>query len=268
MLSDKVLCLLLVLFTSFFMSCIQNWAKTPEIDTLLDKRVTLCFQNEPLGQVIEEISKQSKISILYNQELSSEKVTGDYRNISVSDALNRLFSHKNKSIIFNNDKRMFLVKTFGVQKFTWAATNTTFPSSSADTSNFITAKAKELEENYQKYLSDPESIDPLTGKKLTELCRLKEQMKEEYMKYIEDPSSVDPFTGKKLTRLSLEKKEYGLSVQKYEHDPMATDPLTGRTLQEIALERKELKDMYQRISRQSHSIDPLTGRSWSERLNY
>ena len=86
----------------------------------LDHPVTIRFQGETLGSVLESIAKQTGIAILYDQELANEKVSGNFKNVKASEAITRLFGSKNKSIQVGKDKKIIIVRTFGAKKFIWA----------------------------------------------------------------------------------------------------------------------------------------------------
>ena len=61
----------------------------------LKRNVTINFNNEPLGRVLEKISQQSGVSILYDDAFAHEKVIGNFKDIKISDAVTRLFKGKN-----------------------------------------------------------------------------------------------------------------------------------------------------------------------------
>ncbi|MCI5223852.1 MAG: hypothetical protein D3924_14565 [Candidatus Electrothrix sp. AR4] len=78
----------------------------------LNSAVSVRFQNERLENVLGKISKQTGVVIVFNQELADEKVTGNYKGIKLSDAINRLFLGKNKTVQTDRSKKIILVKTF------------------------------------------------------------------------------------------------------------------------------------------------------------
>ncbi len=89
----------------------------------LNAPVTIRFQEKPLSGVLKELSRQTDIAILYDENLANERVTGNFKNVKASDAINRLFSKKNKSIQVSKDKKVIIVKTFGAKNFIWAGRN-------------------------------------------------------------------------------------------------------------------------------------------------
>ncbi len=89
----------------------------------LNAPVTIRFQEKPLSGVLKELSRQTDIAILYDENLANERVTGNFKNVKASDAINRLFSKKNKSIQVSKDKKVIIVKTFGAKNFIWAYNN-------------------------------------------------------------------------------------------------------------------------------------------------
>ncbi|MCW5214109.1 hypothetical protein VU13_02110, partial [Desulfobulbus sp. US5] len=75
----------------------------------LNDRVTIKFQEEPMNTVLGEIAQQTGIAILYDEKLADQKVTGYYKGVKFSEAINRLFSEKNKSIqVFKSEKKIIV----------------------------------------------------------------------------------------------------------------------------------------------------------------
>ncbi len=83
----------------------------------LDKPVTIRFQEEKLSTVLEKISKQTGIVISYDLDMAEKKVTGNYKNVKFSNAVNRLFNSTNKTIQVGGTEKIIVVKTFGTKKF-------------------------------------------------------------------------------------------------------------------------------------------------------
>jgi hypothetical protein len=106
-----VLCIGVTLLTSNVI------AATKKASSWLDEPITISFKNEPLSVVLEQISKRIGVSIAYNQELANEKVTGNYKNVKISDAITRLFRNENNSIQVNKAKKIIIVKTFGAKNY-------------------------------------------------------------------------------------------------------------------------------------------------------
>ena len=67
-----------------------------------------------MSSVLGKISAQTGIVILYDENLADQKITGNYKGIGLSEAVNRLFVEKNKSILINENEKLIIVKTFGV----------------------------------------------------------------------------------------------------------------------------------------------------------
>lgn len=106
--------LLLIIITFTLGNVFSVAAKTTD---WLDELVTIRFKDESLNLVLEEISKQTGIAILYEQDLATEKVTVNYKDVKVAAAIGRLFRAKNKSIQVNKKEKIIIVKTFGAKYF-------------------------------------------------------------------------------------------------------------------------------------------------------
>ncbi|RWX52476.1 hypothetical protein VU01_10071, partial [Candidatus Electrothrix marina] len=105
----------------------------------LNDKVTVRFQEEPMSTVLGEIAQQTGIAILYDEKLADQKVTGSYKEIKFSEAINRLFSETNKSIqVFKNEKKI-IVKTFGAKQFVLASSAEDVPNNFLSEDKLITA---------------------------------------------------------------------------------------------------------------------------------
>jgi hypothetical protein len=112
-----------VLFVTVIILPVNVFSVEQQANSWLDEPVTIRFQNEPLSKMLEKISKKTGIAILYDQELANDKVSGNYKDVKVSDAITRLFCGKNKSIQVSKDKKVIVVKTFGAKTFIWAVSD-------------------------------------------------------------------------------------------------------------------------------------------------
>lgn len=171
------LCLVVVLLPIYVSAAATDWQDQP---------VTLEFSKEPLQKVLEKFCEQAGFSIVFDESLANELVTGDYDDITAVDALNRIFKGKNKIIQVNNDQKILVVKTFGAKKFVWAG--------GEDTSKSITLEelktmhimqSQELAENF----ADPNQVLDL-GMTRAELHTMHEQQYNEYMSSIRNEAEL------------------------------------------------------------------------------
>lgn len=168
-----ILCISITFLTS------NAIAVTKKANNWLDEPLTISFQKEPLSEVLKQISERTGVSIAYDQELANEKVTGNYKNVKISDAITRLFRDKNNTILVNKAKKLIIVKTFGAKNFLLAkavaskdhilqqqvmGTDMTIPE--------LNAQNKKQLEHSQQTIGDDEVIMGSSGIKLSDLNNL------------------------------------------------------------------------------------------------
>lgn len=69
------------------------------------KRITLSFQNEPLKNVIKEVSSQTGYKIEISESLLSQNVTGQYVDIDLDSFLRRMFKGMNVFQVIDAKKK-------------------------------------------------------------------------------------------------------------------------------------------------------------------
>ena len=151
----------------------------------LDDRVTLRFQDEAMNEVLGKISQQTGIAILYDENLAGEKVTGNYKNIKFSEAINRLFSEKNKSIqVFKNEKKI-VVKTFGAKQFILASSGETSAVQTRDEDMIAAELEKMHRQQYkERIVADNELFEG--GVTRGEIRKMHEQQEKQYRERLAD----------------------------------------------------------------------------------
>lgn len=106
----------------------------------MEREVSLSFKNEPLGDVLSQLSRQVDVGILFDESLKSHHVSGYFDSITIQVAVYRLFSQQNKIVIYDEDNRVIIVKQFGAKQYIWA----TKELSEVPKSNGMTAERLEL----------------------------------------------------------------------------------------------------------------------------
>ncbi|MCI5124964.1 MAG: hypothetical protein D3925_10910 [Candidatus Electrothrix sp. AR5] len=160
----------------------------------LNDRVTIRFQEKPMSIVLGKISQKTGIAILYDENLSNQKVTGHYKDIKFSEAIDRLFSEKNKSIqVFKNEKKI-IVKTFGAKQFILAPSGETVPGKSSGKKESISVADlekihRQQYKEYKEWLADNnEVLDG--GMTRGEIKALHESQYKDYKKHIDNPNEL------------------------------------------------------------------------------
>lgn len=112
-----------ILFVGSLLLVPAQVALAVQDNTWLESTVSVQFQNESRENVLKKVAQQSGISIIYDQELANEKIAGSFNNVTIADAINRLFRGKNKIIQVSNRDHTIIVKTFGSQNFIMASSD-------------------------------------------------------------------------------------------------------------------------------------------------
>ncbi|MCI5164623.1 MAG: hypothetical protein D3903_00695 [Candidatus Electrothrix sp. GM3_4] len=148
-----------------------------------------------MSAVLGEIAQQTGIAILYDEKLATQKVTGYYKDVKFSEAINRLFSEKNKSIqVFKNEKKI-IVKTFGAKQFILAGKDSTSGSANrADDSEKMTLAElekmhKQQYSEYKERIADESEVLE-GGMTRGEVKVMHKKQYEEYIKRIADDNEV------------------------------------------------------------------------------
>ncbi|MCI5130604.1 MAG: hypothetical protein D3904_03580 [Candidatus Electrothrix sp. EH2] len=178
----------------------------------LDDPVTIRFQDELMSVVLGKISQQSGVAILYDEKLADQKVTGYYKGIKFSEAINRLFSEKNKSIqVFRNEKKI-IVKTFGAKQFVLAG-NVPDSTDSEDESEGMTLAelrkmhARQYKEYRERIADDNEVLEG--GMTRGEVRKMQEEQYSSFQKRLSGYSG--PEEVKKMQNKQYEKFQLRLS---------------------------------------------------------
>ncbi|MCI5209072.1 MAG: hypothetical protein D3910_09825 [Candidatus Electrothrix sp. ATG2] len=142
-----------------------------------------------MNSVLGKISEQTGVAILYDEKLADQKVTGHYKNIKFSEAIDRLFSGTNKSIQVLGSEKKIMVKTFGAKNYI---------SSRSDSS--VITKA-EYDKKVQAHSKDSNTVEPMTGISWQEIELVAKREKAAYDAYLNDPNAVEPITGVSLQEI-------------------------------------------------------------------
>lgn len=204
-------------------------AEANDTSNWLDMPVTTTFQNEPLKKVLQNISEQTGISIAYDQTLANEKITGNYQKIKISDAIDRLFKNKNKTIQVNEKNKTIIIKTFGAKAFLWAATGQKTDTNKQASNPVTLADLEDMHAEQTKIYKDRISSDKeileggLTRGELQAMHRLQAK---EHQSYVDENKSKQL---KALHKQQADEYKKYLSNKKV----VTEDGLTHDELQEL-----------------------------------
>jgi len=254
-LTKKTSLFLLIFFCNVFFSTLATGQNTTE---WLNNNVSIRFQEEPMSSVLGKISTQTGIAILYDEKLADQKVTGNYKNILFSEAINRLFSETNKSIqVFKTEKKI-IVKTFGAKQFVLASSNETAPdnlSRKKMTFAELQKMYRQQHKEYRKHIADETEVLE-GGMTRGEVRAMQKKQYSEYQKNINNNDKIIEIVDKdgvkkSMTRgeiRAMQKKqysEYQKNINNNRFDIINEDGIiTGVTGEEVRAMQKRQRKAY------------------------
>jgi type II secretory pathway component GspD/PulD (secretin) len=237
-LTKKTSLFLLILFCNVLFSSLATGQNKTE---WLNNKLTIRFQEEPMSSVLGQISAQTGIAILYDEKLAVKKVTGYYKDIEFSEAINRLFSETNKSIqVFKNEKKV-IVKTFGAKQFVLAGKKSSMDSTSRvnESKKMTLAELEKIHKQqykeYQKRIADDNEV--LEGVMTrAELKAMHKRQNDAYLKRISENNAI--LEGG-MTRDELE------TMHKRQNDAYLKRASENNAILEGGMSKKELQDLHE-----------------------
>jgi type II secretory pathway component GspD/PulD (secretin) len=249
-----ILCVTLLLFISF-----ATPATGQDGTTWLNDSVSVRFQDESMSTVLGKISQQTGIAILYDEKLADQKVTGHYKDIKFSEAINRLFSETNKSIqVFKNEKKI-IVKTFGAKQFILASSAESAPSDnpSDDSEKMTIAELEQMHKRQYKEYKERISNDNEVlegGMTRGEVKAMHKKQYEEYQKRIADDNEVLEGGMTRGEIQAMHKKQYEEYQKRIADDNEVLEG--GMTRGEIqAMHKKQLQEIMKFQSDKTRSVE-------------
>ncbi|MCI5160756.1 MAG: hypothetical protein D3917_01770 [Candidatus Electrothrix sp. AX5] len=250
-----------ILLCVIFLSCIFSSTLAAGQDKAgwLNDRVTIRFQEEPMSVVLGGIAQQTGIAILYDEKLAGQKVTGYYKDVKFSEAINRLFSEKNKSIqVFKNEKKI-IVKTFGAKQFILASSGETTSAKSSNDSEILMTAAELKKMHRQQYKEYKERIANVNevlegGMTRGEVKVLQKKQYEEYKKRIADDNEVLEGIVTRGEVKALHKKQYEEYKKRIADDNEVLEGAVTRG-EVKALHKKQYEEYKKRIANENEMLE-------------
>jgi TonB-linked SusC/RagA family outer membrane protein len=99
------------IFASIFLVCLN--ARTVSAQEVLNKKITLSIEDQPLKNVLESIEKQALIRFTYSQEIinTKQKVIINVKDLNLKAVFEKLFNPLQIRYSIFNDKTIVLVKS-------------------------------------------------------------------------------------------------------------------------------------------------------------
>ncbi len=260
------LCILLT--SGFFLFLLTS---LPRIGLCIENNKTIKsfnFINKPFSEVIEKISEEYNVVVLYNKSLEKLSISGVYTNGSLEKLLTRILKGKNISILTDSENDTIYIQSFGDKNQHFVASSSLL--SGQRNSSFLDPYTQKTvsrldtildhqENNKRARLKDPNYIDPLSEKSQAELNSILKLQDINKQQRLESPSSIDPMTGKTYIELASIRKEQELKKNSRLTNSNTLDPFTGKKLSELQLIYKQQAENREKRLNNPEYIDPVTG---------
>lgn len=210
-------------------------------------QVTLSINNETFGSVVETVYKLTGYTVLYDESWSQMPVSGDFKDTPVDLFFSTLLSSVNRTIILNREDKQVIIYFFDNKSTQKTGRSSTITNKKADSAEDVTGMFAKQVRELEEWRNDPFSIDPLTGRFLSEIRNNYVDQLEELDRWKKDSSSVDPSTGRFLGEVIQEYRQQVEDLNQWRKDSESLDPVTGRSLAEI---RKEYSEQVNRLASQ------------------
>jgi hypothetical protein len=218
--------------------------------------------NRSLRAVLTEIAKQTSWTIMVDEKLIDTAISGSFHEIGLDSFLKRSLRGENLIVLYDEKAKSVIIRSFGSTGGMQTITPGFLPEKLNDKE--LQARRAKDQRAYDEYLSNPDSIDSLTGMTLGEIKAMRERDQKAYDKYLSNPDSIDPLTGKTLGEIKAMRERDQKAYDKYLANPDSIDPLTGMKLGEIKAMRERDQKEYDKYLSNPDSIDPLTGMTLGE----
>jgi hypothetical protein len=216
----------------------------------ISKAFSLELKDKSLKEVVEAIHKQTGYTIVYDDKWSDLLISGHYAGVTIEEFFQRSLCKKNVSLSYSNNGNVVNLRFFGDREVTKAKPLENLNKKSSNSASEILAE----------YYNDPESVDPMSGMKLSDLREQQASQLAECDRYLNDPESVDPMNGMKLGDIRKQQDAKKAELDSYLNDPESIDPMTGVKLGDLHKQQVARKAELDRYLNDPESIDPMTGR--------
>jgi len=224
--------LLFLMFVGIFAPAAGQAANVVKKD-IFEQRISLRFDQEKLGQVLKKISEISNIRIIYDERLSDIKVSGVYKGISVTEAINRLLRGMNNSLKIDEANNTIVIKGFGEVNYIIAATNDENFTPDELQASYIDSLKK-----FEQELADKSKIIDELGISREKMEATYEKQLSEFNREQNDNTKISDETGMTSAELNAEYEKQLAEFDQNNSNPDFIDLETG-------VSRKELLENYE-----------------------
>lgn len=231
-----------------------------------DVKITLNLKDIPLKNVAEDIRRQTGYTVVFSESLVSVPVSGMYNEVSLDEFFRRALKGKNISVVTDTAEKLFVVKAFG-DKTIVALGDKISPEKLNEMVPGMDLTFEELRQQEEanklaldEALSNPDTIDPISGLSLGEVRKQEEENKAALDEALNNPETVVPHSGdltmEQIREANAKNKE---ELARRMNDSNTVDPVTGMNLGELKRVEAENKRVLDEALKNPDTIDPMTG---------
>ena len=166
----------------------------------LNQPVSVSAHNEPLGSVLDTISSFTGVTFVFDQSLSSTLVSLECTGTPLQQVMLRLFSHKNKSFIFNNDTKNIIIKSLGDKQDIADSSGQTRQSPAEQMS--LDAINQLQRAQYKEYVEELNNSDLISENGMRK-SEIEEMQWQQYQQYLHSVANGDSLLEEGLTEGQL-----------------------------------------------------------------
>jgi hypothetical protein len=186
------------LVLTVFAASVCNAGVAVEEGSLL---VSIDANKQPLGDVLSEISRKTEWTVLIDENLANIPVSGTFKDIELESLLKRALKGENLIVLYDEESKTIEVRAFGANGIETAEIADSLQAIMPDEKTLQALRAKE-EKVWEEYISNPDSIEPMTGMTLGEISALHAAEQQAWEEYNANPDSIEPMTGMTLGEIS------------------------------------------------------------------
>jgi hypothetical protein len=208
-----------------------------------DLVVSIDAWEQPLKNVLIEISKQISWKVVVDEELLETTVSGTFKGIELGAFLKRSLKGENLIVLYDDASKRVDVQSFGSVPRSHAGVDDR-PPDVAFYPQITQAGTEQNQQSRQEFLANPDSVEPLSGLTLGEIAAVHSADPVTYGFTDQHSQVIDPVSGMSLAEIALlpvPGKEYNEEYVQYAE---LVDPLTGRVLTEIITARTSEQRVY------------------------
>ena len=220
-------------------------------------KITLELKNMPFDQALEKVASQTNLLIKIDENLAKKKISGVFVDNDLDLFLSKCLRDHNYTFVHDASMNTLTIRTFGTKDSQLVTIKTIKPAT--EISPLVNIDLEQLREKeniaHRKYLSNPKSIEPLTGVPLASILKRSLEENINYSNYIDAFNSTEPLTKIELQEIRTLTKNETNSYHQYLNNPNSLEPLTGIKLQDIVDIKKNENNRHQL---NTNYTEPLT----------